>query len=380
MRILFLSMSACCLFLTTACAPVTERFFWPPPPAQPEVEFIGVYASTEDMLTGFSKTLYDFSGGTGQRIIQPTAVAADGHGKVYASDSEFNRVGLFDFVKKSYADYITEGLKAPFGLDLDSKGNLYVVERKGGAVKVYSPEKSLLFSFGQGELGEPIRIAVDEEHGRIYVSDLKDHQVKVFTLDGKFIQAIGGEKGVRSETDGEFNRPNDLVVDRAGNLYVCDQLNARIQIFDPSGAFVRKFGIRGDQLVNFEAPMGIAIDNSNRLWIADLRKGALLTYNNTPDPQYLFPTYGPSETLGRYNLKSPIDVFIDKNSRIYVADSLGHRISVWQILDEPYLAQHPLPADWLQRTDVLERWYRESGEIPPVKEQETGVPAPPAKP
>ena len=382
MRRLLLPISACCLvFLTTACAPpARERFFWPPPPEQPQVEYIGVYRSSNEMTSGAAKALMSVTGGTEQLPLnQPTAIVADDHGKVFVSDSEFNKILLFDFVKKSYGDYITEGLKKPFGLDIDSKGNLYVVERKGAVVKVFSPERALLRSFGAGQLKEPIRVAVDDERGRIYVSDLMDHQVKVFSLDGQFIRFLGDENGFRSEADGEFNRPNGVTVDAAGNLYVCDQLNARIQVFDPTGAFIRKFGIRGDTLNTFEAPTGLTFDNAGRLWITDLRKGALLTYSVGTDPQYLFATYGPTDTFGRYNLRSPMDISIDKNSRIYVADSLGDRISVWQILDAPYLSEHPLPADWLQRTDIIDRWYRESGETPPPKEGAAVAPAPAVK-
>lgn len=368
MRKLLFPISICCLvFLTTACAPpMKDRFFWPPPPQQPQVEFIGVYSKTADLVTGFAKTLQDFSGESGKdAVFQPTAVVADGHGKVYVSDTTLNRIVEFDFVKGHAGDFISQGIERPFGLDIDSKGNLYVVERGSAEVSVFTPEGALLYTFGKGELSEPMRITVDEVHGRLYVSDREDHQVKVFTSDGQFLQSIGGTKGLRSGLDGQFNAPNDLEVDRDGNLYVCDQLNARIQIFDQNGAFLRKFGTRGDQIHNFEAPMGIAIDNSGRLWIVDIRKGALLTYSNTADPQFLFATLGPNETPGQYNLRSPMDVYIDKNNRIYVADGLLHRISVWQVLDDPYLSQHPLPTNWLQRTDVLDRWYRESGATPP---------------
>lgn len=379
MRILFAIPLCCLAIFMTACSPTLdrERFFWPAPPEKPQVEFIGVYSDSSSMKTGAAKAMQFITGADRKNgVYQPTAVTADGEGRVYASDSEFNRIVIFDFTTNTFGDYINEGLKKPYGLALDRNRNLYVVEREG-AVKVITPGRTILRTIGQGELKEPLRIALDEERGRLYVSDLADQQVKVFTLEGQFVQAIGGEKGVRSQADGEFNRPNDLAVDRDGNLFVCDQLNARIQVFDPSGKFLRKFGVRGDMLNTFEAPMGIAIDNSNNIWIADLRKGALLTYSNTSDPQYLFATYGPSDDEGLYNLRTPMDVFIDKNSRIYVADSLTHRISVWQQLDEAYLAKNPLPPDWMQRTDILDRWFRESGEIPPEKKEGLLTPAKP---
>lgn len=371
MRIRFFPVSLCCLFfLTTACAPVAkDRFFWPLPPEQPRIEFIGVYNNESHMLTGnFDSMSYAFTGGSGKSLRQPIAVAADGHGKVYVSESVKNTVKVLDFVKRTIDDYNSTGFKLPFGLDIDRKGNLYVVERGGGFVSVFNPERAPLLTFGAGELGEPIRIAIDDERGRIYVSDRKDHQIKVFNLEGKLIQSIGGAKGVRSSEPGEFNGPNDLEIDRAGNLYVCDQLNARIQVFDPAGAFVRTFGVRGDQIHNFEGPMGIALDTFGNLWIADIRKSSLITYTSDTPQQLLMLTHGPAPTEGRYSFKSPMDIFIDQNNRIYVADGLAQRLSVWQILDDPYLAQHPVPENWLQRTDIVELWYRDSNLTPPKKD------------
>lgn len=377
MRIRFFSpISLCCFFfLTTACAPVQERFFWPHPPDEPKLEFIGVYSRAEDMLTGSLDSMgHALTGGTSQPLRQPTAVAADSHGITYVSDSIKNKVVVFDFAAKKIEDYNTTGFSLPFGLDVDSKDNLYVVERGKSQVHVFDSQRHPLFSFGQGELGEPIRVAVDDVRGRIYVSDRKDQQIKVYSLEGKLIQTIGGEKGVRSELDGEFNNPNDMEIDRAGNLYVCDQLNARIQIFDPTGAFLRKFGERGDQIHNFEGPMGMAIDSSDNLWIVDLRKSALITY--TPQPQLLMLTYGPVAGEGRYSFKSPMDIFIDKNNRVYVADPLARRISVLQFLDKPYLAKNPVPTNWMQRTDVKELWYKDSGLTPPAKQDAAATKTP----
>ena len=371
-KILFPIIACLLLFLTTACAPpVKDRFFWPPPPLEPQVEFIKTYQTTKDMLEGWLPNMvYELTGGNSEMLRQPVSVSGDNKGKIYLSDSVLEKIFVFDFDEKTLSLYGNRTkLELPYGLSHDSKGNLYVVERKGGRVQVFNRNQENLFSFGKGELNEPARIAIDEERGRIYVADYKDHQIKVFSLDGRFIQVIGGEKGVRSGIEGEFNRPNGMAVDRTGDLYVCDQLNARIQVFDSTGALLRVFGTRSNQINDFESPTEIEFDKFGNLWIVDGRKGAIITYSVTPEFRFLFATYGADqEKNGFYSFKTPMDIFIDKDSRIYIPDSMPRRMSVLQYLDKTYLSNSPIPDDWMQRKDVLEIWYRDSGMDPPKKE------------
>lgn len=355
------------LLFTTACAPAArERFFFPIPPAEPRVEHIGTYSTPADMQAGLLASL---TGNETAPLRQPSGVATDNRGKVYVADGVNNKIKVLDFVNKDFSDFDNDRLQMPFGLDVDSKGNLYVVERKAAQVQVFDAQQTPLATFGTEVLMDPIAIAVDEVRGRIYVSDRKAHHVNVFTLAGEFIQAIGGKISVGSNLDGEFYRPHGLAVDRAGNLYVADQLNCRIQVFDPSGKFVRKFGLRGDNMSDFEGPMGIAIDGHDQLWVVDVRKAAVLTYDlSGGEPRYLFPTHGAAASTGQYSFAGPVDIAIDTDGRLYVADSLARRLSVWQYLDADYLAQHPLPADWMQRGEAAaEIWYRDSGLIPPGK-------------
>jgi len=48
--------------------------------------------------------------------------------------------------------------------------------------------------------------------------------------------------GIRGGGDGEFRWPLCLVIDGAGNVYVSECSNDRIQVFDPQGRFLRKWG------------------------------------------------------------------------------------------------------------------------------------------
>ena len=58
-----------------------------------------------------------------------------------------------------------------------------------------------------------------------------------------FITAWGGGEGWKKGTDnGEFNNPNGIAIDTAGNVYVADSTNYRIQKFTGAGEWLWSFG------------------------------------------------------------------------------------------------------------------------------------------
>jgi len=65
---------------------------------------------------------------------------------------------------------------------------------------------------------------------RIYVADIYNNRIQVFDSNGAYLTTIGGDWG--SNTD-RLRNPFGLDVDSAGNIYVADSDNSRIQKFAP---------------------------------------------------------------------------------------------------------------------------------------------------
>ncbi len=68
-----------------------------------------------------------------------------------------------------------------------------------------------------------------------------------------------------------FNSPSDIVLDDAGNLYILDAGNDRVQKFDPEGKFLASFGREGQGPGEFQSPTSLDIDAGGHLIIADRR-------------------------------------------------------------------------------------------------------------
>lgn len=85
-------------------------------------------------------------------------------------------------------------------------------------------------------------------------------QKALFIIDG------GGE----GSEDGQFCRPWGVCCDLIGNIIIADRSNNRVQVFDRSGKFLRKFGCYGTRAGQFDRPAGVAYDNQlNRIIVTD---------------------------------------------------------------------------------------------------------------
>ena len=117
---------------------------------------------------------------------------------------------------------------SPRGIACDSTGNIYVADAGNHRVQVFTSTSIRMFgSFGVdgGRLKFPAGIALNED--KVYVSELCNDHVSVFTSDGLFVTSFGDHgNGL-----GEFSNPRGLAVDSNGVVYVCDYGNNRLQVF-----------------------------------------------------------------------------------------------------------------------------------------------------
>ena len=75
--------------------------------------------------------------------------------------------------------------------------------------------------------------------------------------------------GSRGDGDGHFERPSGIAVDGAGNVYVADRDNHRVQVFDGESRFLAKWGTEGSGDSQFIDPLGIAVDGAGNIYVAD---------------------------------------------------------------------------------------------------------------
>jgi DNA-binding beta-propeller fold protein YncE len=183
-------------------------------------------------------------------------------------------------------------------------------------------------------------VAVDSS-GNTWVVASGDHIAK-FDAAGKLIREWGRIWNPGAGND-RFNNARSIAFDGAGNFYVSDAGNHRIQIFDTSGNYMTTIGVTGVSGVDnghFNRPGHIAIDNNRRLYVADTgnHRVQIFDVSSTSTITYL-ATIGMSGVLGDDNthLNSPTGVAVDPvRGRIYVADARNWRIQVFDYISRAY--------------------------------------------
>ena len=157
--------------------------------------------------------------------------------------------------------------------------------------------------------------------------------------------------------DGEFNYAHDVALDAAGNVYVVDANNGRIQKFDSSGTYVSKWGSFGNDANQFSTPHGLGLDASGNIYVADTNNHRIQKFDDsgtfvsawgwgvdTGAGEYevctaaSVPCRAGTTGTGNGQLDSPTSVAVAVSGNVYVADYLNDRIQVFNSAGT-YLAQ-----------------------------------------
>lgn len=227
----------------------------------------------------------------------------------------------------------------PRGVAVDSVGDVYVADAGNHRIQKFAnkqliaqwgsfcdllqkqgcvdPDGDGPLELGDGQFAFPQSVAVDSA-GNIYVADFGNARIQKYDANGKFLLKWGS----RGNGEGQFNQPVGVAIDKEGNVYVADSSNDRIQKFDTNGKFLTKWGGLGAGEGQFHEPRGIAVDGSGNVYVVD--SGNHRVQKFSPTGTFLAKWGIPGNGDGQFFL--PFGIAIDSQGNIYVADALNHRI------------------------------------------------------
>ena len=334
----FLQKSVMLLMLLSVigCAKVaSEKVVFPVPPDQARLEWIGTYRSQNDFSGGVMTTLtgVGFDEKTGFTGVM--GMTGSGDGRVLICDLSGQTVKVLDLDNKKITPFSSYAFGTPVAIATDRQGQVYITDTSNKKVLVFSPDGLLLRTIGGRDvIGKPSFLAVNDELGRLYVSDPKDDDIKVFGLTGEFLFKFGQ----RGKEPGEFHVPQGLAFDSEGQLFVADSLNARIQVFTADGDFLRQFGQRGTFHHQFEAPKDLAFDSEGNLYVTDSRKPEFRVFDPESGTLLLWIGAGVT-TQHKLGFTLPTGIYVDSLDRVYIGDLMLGRVTVWQYLSAAHLAR-----------------------------------------
>jgi mucin-19 len=306
--------------------------------------------------------------GTNAVFFTPLGAGVDSAGNVYIADGNNNRIrkmtpaGVVTTLAGSETATFADGtgtnasFSYPFGIAVDSTGNVYVGDANNHRIRKISPAGLVTTLAGSGATGFtnslqtnfrfslPIGLAFDSA-GNLYVGEIGNHTIRRITPAG-LVSTFAGT-GAAGFADGIgtniiFNNPYGVAFDSAGIMYVADSGNNRIRKITPGGV-VSTFAGSGTYTfadgdgtnASFRFPTGIALDSVGNVYVAD-------AYNNRIrkiTPAGVVSTLAGSGTgagtgTGAFadgagtnaSFNTPGGIAVDSTGNVFVADQANHRI------------------------------------------------------
>ncbi|MHA7648008.1 fibronectin type III domain-containing protein [Nitrosopumilus sp. S4] len=214
--------------------------------------------------------------------------------------------------------------------------------------QIANAEPEFSFKFGDTgngntEFNNPTDVILDINSKNIYVVDNNNNRINVFDDDGDYYFQYGSfcdmaavqncnsnTDGANENGDGQFNNPLSIAIDALGKFYVVDSGNERIQVFDDDGEFQSKFG-------SSDSGDDEYLGSANSIVIQDGTRKIFVS-DTERDSISIFDSSENFVTSfdsfnGNDDFQNPTGLIIDNgNDMLYVVDSGNDRIIVFELV------------------------------------------------
>ncbi|MDH3520334.1 MAG: NHL repeat-containing protein [Myxococcales bacterium] len=202
----------------------------------------------------------------------PLGIAVDASGKLYVGNNGRDNVEVYSPDGVRVAILGAGTLQMPNDLAFDASGRLYVVDSRSNCVFVFDPATGQsLGSIGAAELRFPSALAI--AGAELFVADQGNHLIRVYDLNGTLLRSLGGEVGqgmLGYKWQGKFIRLQGLAVDAAGRLHALDSHMGVIQILNAStGGFLTSYATQGAAPGQLDLPLGMALNAAGAMAVAN---------------------------------------------------------------------------------------------------------------
>ncbi|MHB0996140.1 MAG: 6-bladed beta-propeller [Elusimicrobiales bacterium] len=277
------------------------------------------------------KLLWAFSGrgsAPGQ-LSEPAGVAYGPDDRVYVSNTGNSRVEVFN----------SDGIYL-YGFPVHRQDGVTKLKpakislSRAGDVMVSDPDKAVLQRYDRAgklhkEYNMPNSGAAFDKYGYKYAINSRDGKIMEISEAGEKI----GTFGTKGKGKSEFRKLRDIAIDRAGNIYLCDEENKKVVVIAVETAYSGPRLPEADILDRFtvKGPSSKIMSKIDAFTVTG--EGKVVAYMPEAKEIALFEN-GTKKTLVREGkqqgqVRSPRGLFVGKKGLIYVADTGNDRIQVF---------------------------------------------------
>jgi tripartite motif-containing protein 71 len=292
--------------------------------------------------------------------------ASNEAGTTFGKDAQFKTTPVSQYQSAFGATGSESGqFSHPADTAIDSKGNLWVVDKGNNRIEQFSEKGEFLKAVGSigvggGKLTSPSGLVIDAS-GNIWVSDTSNNRVEQFNEKGEFVSTFGKEvnksrveaggteaeknrctassgnvcqAGKAGSANGQFKGPKGIAATAGGNLMVVDAGNSRVQKIGPSGEYLAKIGSTSAGIEQLKEPASVAVAADGSIWVADAGNNRLAQWTSTFE--WIRQVGSAGTGNGQFNRPDAVEVGGD--GKLWVGDEGGDRIEVFNSKGE-YLRQ-----------------------------------------
>lgn len=290
------------------------------------------------------------AGGNGRGVdanqfVKPTGVFVDINGNIYVADSYAQRIqkwtpGATNGITVGGRGGINQNLALvsfPNSVFVNASGYIFITDTENHrilkwiegditGITVAGNPGYVFGGSGPNQLTFPSNVFIDAA-GNMYISDSNNHRIQKWNNGASQGVTVAGGNG-SGNAPRQLYYPSFVFVDAVGNIYICDSSNDRIQKWasgSSQGITVAGGNGHGNAANQLSYPNSIAVDALGFIYISDTGNNRIQKWAPGAS-EGITVAGGNGSGSGANQLSSPRGIFVDLSGSIYIADAENDRI------------------------------------------------------